>query len=76
MELLECEVCNFSTFYPSNFRRHLNTKKHKKNQNLIKTYEGEGLKKIKRRPQKDPKETPNPKKNPKKRPQRDPKFRC
>ena len=30
MELLECKVCKFSTFYPSNFGRHLNTKKHKR----------------------------------------------
>ena len=50
MDLLECKVCNFSTFYPSNFRRHLNTKKHKKNQNLNKTNEAEGLKRIKRDP--------------------------
>ena len=73
MEMLECKVCNFSTFYPSNFRRHLNTKKHKNNEKHQKTYEEEGLKRIKKRPQRDPKETPNPKKNPKKRPQKDPK---
>ena len=36
-KIYECELCNYSTKIISNFKKHLNSKKHAKNLNL-KTY--------------------------------------
>ncbi len=39
MPSYECEICNFSTKLKTDFRRHLNTRKHEKKLNELKTFE-------------------------------------
>ena len=53
MVIYNCALCNFTTKLKSNFARHHNTIKHKKNKNLNENYVEEGLKKIKKGHKKD-----------------------
>ena len=49
MVIYNCEMCNFNTKYKNDYNRHLNTKKHKNNQDIYQAEEKQkdtkGLKK-------------------------------